>query len=129
MAHEDTNRSTSAILFSGLCGRCPRCAEGRIFDGFLAIVDKCPVCGLGFSGHDAGDAPAVFGIFILGFGIVGVAGMVEYLLEPPLWLHAIVWIPLTLVGTLVVLRPLKGLTIATQYRFRSVDEPERPGAT
>ena len=30
-------------------------------------------------------------------------------------------------GTLALLRPLKGLTIAIQYRTRAVDEPEQLG--
>jgi uncharacterized protein (DUF983 family) len=28
---------------------------------------------------------------------------------------------------LALLRPLKGLTVALQYRYRAVDEPERLG--
>jgi uncharacterized protein (DUF983 family) len=84
---------------------------------------------LSFRGHDAGDGPAVFVIFILGFAVVGLAGVVEYLFRPPLWLHAVLWLPATIAGTLVLLRPLKGLTVALQYRFRSVEEAERPGAT
>jgi uncharacterized protein (DUF983 family) len=126
---EETNRSTAAILMAGLRGRCPRCGRGALFNGLLTVAERCPDCSLSFAGHDAGDAPAVAGIFILGFGICGLAGLVEYFFEPPLWLHAILWIPLTALGALALLRPLKGLTIALQYRFRTVDQPERPGAT
>jgi uncharacterized protein (DUF983 family) len=100
-----------------------------LFDGILQVAPRCSVCGLDFSGHDAGDGPAVFVIFILGFGIVGLAAAVEYAFEPPLWLHIIAWLPLTLGLSVLLLRPLKGLTIATQYRFRAVDEPEQPGGT
>ena len=121
--------STARVLLNGLNGRCPRCGRGALFDGFLTVTRRCDVCGLEFSGHDAGDAPAVAGIFILGFGIVGLAGLVEVMLAPPLWLHAIVWIPATVVGSVLLLRPLKGLTIATQFRFRAVDEPEQLGGT
>lgn len=122
-------RGTAAILCSGLAGRCPRCGEGPLFDGYLTVTGKCSSCGLGFSGHDAGDGPAVFAIFILGFGVVGLAVLLEWLAGPPLWVHALIWTVVTLGGTLALLRPLKGLTIAAQYRYRSVEEPERPGAT
>ena len=126
---EGESPSNLQILFNGTCGRCPRCGEGRLFDSFLQVAERCEVCGLNFSGHDAGDAPALAGIFILGFVITGLAWGLERWLEPPLWLHAVLWIPLTVTGTVVLLKPLKGLTIAIQYRVRSVEEAGRPGGT
>lgn len=120
---------TLAILGNGLRGRCPRCGRGALFVGLLTVAPACAVCHLGFEGHDAGDGPAVFGIFILGFLVVGLAFVLETAVEPPLWVHAAVWAPVTIGLSVGLLRPLKGLTIAAQYRFRSVEEPERPGAT
>ena len=93
------------------------------------MAGGCSVCGLEFGGHDSGDGPAVAVIFVLGFGVVGLAGLLEWLVGPPLWLHAVVWIPVTVIGAIVLLRPLKGLTIGIQYQVRAVDEPERPGGT
>ena len=108
-------------------GRCPRRGRGKLFQGFLKVTDRCAVCGLRFVGHDAGDGPAVAGTFILGFAIVGLALLLEIAVAPPLWVHAALWLPATLIGTVAVLRPLKGATVALQHRFRSVEEPERPG--
>ena len=121
--------STFESLAYGMRGRCPRCGRGPLFTGLLTVNSECSVCHLSFAGHDAGDAPAVFGIFILGFLIVGLALALELLLAPPLWVHALLWAPITLIGTIALLRPLRGMTIAVQYRYRSVEEPERPGAT
>jgi len=123
------DRTTAAILGLGLRGRCPNCGRGSLFKGLLDISDQCEVCGLSFGGHDAGDAPAVGGIFILGFIIVGLAWGFEYYFSPPLWLHAVIWIPLTLAGTVALLRPLKGMTVAMQYKFRAFDVgPNAPAA-
>ncbi|HYN38235.1 MAG TPA: DUF983 domain-containing protein, partial [Rhodospirillales bacterium] len=63
------------------------------------------------------------------FGVVGLAGLVEYLYAPPLWLHVVIWTPVIAGLGLLLLRPLKGLTVAIQYRYRSTDEAERPGGT
>ena len=121
--------STAAMLLAGARGRCPRCGRGALFVGFLTVAERCPVCGLSLVGHDAGDGPAVFGIFILGFVVVGLAVWLEMVAAPPLWVHALLWIPVTIAGAIALLRPLKGMTIAAQYRYRSVEEREQPGAT
>jgi uncharacterized protein (DUF983 family) len=70
----------------------------------LTAAERCPVCGLGFGGHDAGDGPAVFGIFIPAFGMVGIAGYVEYLFSPLMWLHMVLRVPLIVGGGLLLQR-------------------------
>lgn len=106
---------------AGLSGRCPRCGEGRLFRGFLAVGDRCGNCGLDCSFADAGDGPAVFVILIIGFVVVGLALWMEVSLNPPLWLHFMLWIPLTLVLSLVALRLIKGLLIVLQYHNKAAE--------
>ena len=106
---------------AGLSGRCPRCGEGRPFRGFLSVGDRCGNCGLDYSFADAGDGPAVFVILIIGFVVVGLALWMEVSLNPPLWLHFMLWIPLTLVLSLVALRLIKGLLIVLQYRNNAAE--------
>lgn len=103
-------------LRTGLRGRCPRCGQGRLFDGFLTVRPQCGNCGLAFDFADSGDGPAVFIIMLVGFVVVGLALVVEVAFQPPIWLHMALWLPLTLVLGLGMLRPLKGLMIAQQYR-------------
>jgi uncharacterized protein (DUF983 family) len=103
----------------GLGCRCPRCGEGRLFAGFLTLAPRCSVCGLEFDFADAGDGPAVFVMLIVGFIVVGAALVVEIKYEPPIWLHMVLWIPLLLALSLGMVRPLKGLMIALQYRNKA----------
>jgi uncharacterized protein (DUF983 family) len=111
---------------AGVLCRCPRCGEGRVFRGFLTVADKCDVCGLPISRHDAGDGPAVFVILILGFLVVGLAILVEATMAPPLWVHMVIWPPFILIVAIAMLRPLKATLLALQYRHRpeTIDEPE-----
>jgi uncharacterized protein (DUF983 family) len=102
-----------------LC-RCPRCGEGRLFTGLLTVRPACPVCGLDLSAEDAGDGPAVFVIFLLGFIVVGLAALVEIRFGPPIWVHLLLWTPLIVVGAIAMLRPLKAGLIALQYRHREL---------
>ena len=37
-------------------------------------------------------------------------------------MHALAWTPTVIGGAIGMLRPLKGMTVALQYRFRSLDE-------
>ena len=60
-------------------------------------------------------------ILIAGFIVVGCALIVEFMYEPPLWLHALLWLPLILVTTLLPLRPMKGLLIALQYHHTAAE--------
>jgi uncharacterized protein (DUF983 family) len=105
----------------GLRGRCPRCGEGRLFHGFLALRPACERCGLDYGFADAGDGPAVFVILIGGFIVVFAALMTEVVYQPPYWVHAALWLPLILVVTLVPLRLVKGLLIALQYHHKAAE--------
>jgi uncharacterized protein (DUF983 family) len=102
---------------------CPRCGRGRIFSGLLTVRSCCPVCGLDLTAQDAGDGPAVFVILILGGIVVALAIVVEIAFEPPLWLHMLLWTPITLVGSILMLRFLKAGLIALQYRVYAMGSP------
>lgn len=104
---------------TGLKGRCPRCGEGRLFNGFLSTAPRCESCGLDLSFADSGDGPAVFIILIVGFIIVAGALVTEVKYQPPYWVHAVIWLPLTAILSLGLLRPAKGLMIALQYRNKA----------
>ena len=114
-----------SIFAAGVKGRCPRCGKGRLFNGYVAVAASCPACGLDYGFADAGDGPAVFVSLVGGFLVLGVALAVEIAYEPPMWVHAAVFLPLTLIVCLGLLRPFKGLLIALQYRTKA--EPGRLG--
>ena len=105
----------------GLRGRCPRCGEGRLFQGFLSLRPTCERCGLDYSFADAGDGPAIFVILIGGFIVVFAALITEIVYQPPYWVHAALWLPLILLVTLAPLRLIKGLLIALQYHHKAAE--------
>ena len=108
-------------LRAGITGRCPRCGTGRLLSGFLRLAEGCDRCGLDYRFADAGDGPAVFVILIIGFIIVGLALWLEVSTGAPLWLHAVLWVPLTLALSLAALRLIKGQLIALQYRNKAAE--------
>ena len=108
-----------SALSTGLAGRCPRCGEGSMFQGFLNIAPRCDACGLDYGFADSGDGPAVFVTLIAGFLVLGAALAVDVAYEPPIWVYIVIFLPLTLLVCLGLLRPLKGLLIASQYKNKA----------
>jgi uncharacterized protein (DUF983 family) len=115
----DFDRSPPPPIPTGLRGHCPRCGRGHLFDGYLALRPACERCGLDYSFADSADGPAFFVMSIVGILIVGLALWVEFAYEPPLWVHLSLWLPLSVVLCLGMVRPLKGMMIALQYSHRA----------
>ena len=90
-----------------------------MFDGVLNIKESCPACGLDYDFVDSADGPAVFATFFVGVVVAGLALVVEFSYEPPVWLHVVLWPPLIVLLSLGTLRPLKGLLIALQYAHKA----------
>ena len=105
----------------GMKGRCPRCGQGRLFKGYLATAERCGVCGLDYSFVDSGDGPAVLVMLLIGFIVVGGALWMEVNINPPLWVHFMLWIPLAIVLCLFALRWMKGVLIALQYKHKAAE--------
>ena len=89
--------------------------------GFLTPAKHCSTCGLDYSFIDTGEGPAVLVMLLIGFIVVGLALWMEVTLDPPLWLHFILWIPLALVLCLTALRWMKGILIALQYKHKAAE--------
>ena len=116
-----TQSSAPLPIARGLRGRGPRCGEGRLYQGFLTVRPRCEACDLDNSFADAGDGPAIFVMFIAGFIVVFAALITEVVYQPPFWLHAMLWLPLILLVTLLPLRAMKGLLIALQYHHKAAE--------
>ena len=103
-----------AIKF-GFFGRCPHCGEGKLFRAFVKPVDKCAVCGEEMFHHRADDLPAYLVIAIVGHIVVAGFMAIEMTTFWPMWLHLVVWIPLTIILALALLQPIKGAVIGLQW--------------
>ncbi|MGR9448206.1 DUF983 domain-containing protein [Rhizobium leguminosarum] len=104
---------------TGIKGCCPRCGQGQLFDGLLGLKPRCASCGLDYSFADSGDGPAVFVILIVGFIIIGMVLWLQVNYGPPIWVHILLFAPLTIVLSLLTLRWFKGILIAVQYRHNA----------
>ncbi len=104
---------------AGLGGKCPRCGQGALFDGYLKIREQCPNCGLDYSKADAGDGPAVFVIFIVGFAAVALAFVARFVFFAPIAVAFLISGCFAVLVILLLLRPMKATLVALQYRHKA----------
>jgi uncharacterized protein (DUF983 family) len=104
-------------LRRGLTRRCPACGSRGIFAGYLKTATACPGCALPVGEYRADDAPPYFTIFIVGHVVIPAVLAVEQHWHPPAWLHVALWVPATLLLTLLLLPLVKGAVIGVQWAF------------
>jgi uncharacterized protein (DUF983 family) len=111
-------RDVWTAIKRGFRGRCPRCGEGKLFRAFLKVDNNCSVCDLDFTPHRADDLPAYLVIVIVGHIVVPTALMIETNYSPPVGLQLAIYLPFTLVASLLLLQPVKGAVVGMQWALR-----------
>jgi uncharacterized protein (DUF983 family) len=102
-------------LRSGLLCRCPRCGEGKLYDGFLKLAKRCDRCDLDYGFADPADGPAFFVMTGVGILVIAVWAWAVVAHQPPLWVQFATVFPALLAGCLGSLRPVKAWLVAEQY--------------
>lgn len=106
---------------AALFGLCPQCGAQTLFDGPVRFASRCRVCGLDFDSYNVGDGPAAFLTMIIGALIVVAAILVDFAFEPPLWVHAILWVPITAAAVVYGLRIAKAALIASEHQRQAAE--------
>ncbi|NGN41185.1 DUF983 domain-containing protein [Mesorhizobium sp. CGMCC 1.15528] len=106
---------------TGILGLCPRCQKGHLFQGFVKLAPRCEVCGLDYSFADPADGPAFFSMTIVAVPALLFALWLQLTYEPPILVHLLTTLPLTLLACTALLRPLKGWLVCSQF-FHKAEE-------
>ncbi len=100
----------------GMRGLCPRCGARTLFAGPVRFAERCRSCGLDLSAFNVGDGPAAFVTALAGGVVVVLAVTLELAASPPVWLHIVLWGPLTFLLVVGGLRVTKGWLLASEHR-------------
>src|SRR6478736_2998738 len=111
-------RDVWAAMRRGFRGRCPRCGEGKLFRAFLKTANNCSKCGLDFTPHRADDLPAYLVIIIVGHIVVPSVLWIETNYALTMALQLSIYLPFTLVASLLLLQPVKGAVVGVQWALR-----------
>jgi uncharacterized protein (DUF983 family) len=103
--------------------RCPRCYEGAVFGGLLAMREECPACGLRFGREPGYFTGAMYISYTLGLFAAIPVMVVLLVIATPVWL--VIAAPAAL---LLVLAPLtfRYSRVIWMHLDRGFD-PEPPG--
>lgn len=113
-AQSSPRRLQPALLRGAAC-RCPACGKGRLFASYLKVASECRHCGEALHHQRADDAPAYFTMLIVAHLVVGGVLSLEQAVAPPTWVHLAIWLPMTLLMSLVLLPVVKGMLVALQW--------------
>ena len=112
---EKPRRPVLQSMMRGAFNRCMNCVHGRLFDGFLQTRHACDKCGEEFHHHRADDAPPYFTITIVGHIVIPALLIVEVMWRPAIWIHMSIWLPLTILLSFALMRPIKGALVGLQW--------------
>jgi uncharacterized protein (DUF983 family) len=120
-------RPVFPAIRKGLRKRCPNCGKGRMFASYLKVNSECPACGEDLSHQRADDAPPYLTIVVVGHIIVPLILFVETRWHLSTVLHLSIWLPLTLLLSLLLLPMMKGAVVGLQWamRMHGFDETDR----
>ena len=108
-------RPVATAMWNGSRGKCPNCGEGRLFSSFVKVAERCEHCGEDMHHHRADDLPAYLVIAIVGHVVIGAFMGVEATITLSIWQHIFIWVPLTILASLALLRPIKGAVVGLQW--------------
>lgn len=112
-----------------LHGLCPRCGARTLFAGLTGFAGRCAACDLDFDAFNVGDGPAAFLTLIIGTIVMIGAVTLTLTIGPPIWVHLLLWTPLTAIGVVGALRLSKGALVSLEYRNHAREgriTPPRP---
>ena len=116
MTDTENKKGQPDVLPAALFGLCPHCGQKTLFANLTKFSDKCRSCGLDFSQYNVGDGPAAFLTLIVGAIVLGLALAVEANFHPPIWVHILLWVPLTVGAVVGSLRISKALLLILEHR-------------
>ncbi len=117
MKQDETKVLTA--LIRGFFRKCPRCGEGRLFEGYLTPKKECNVCQLEFESLRADDGPAYITMGLVCLFVVPFFFIFQARYDPSMGLALFISIPLT-IGIILGLLPLiKGAFMAALWKSKA----------
>ncbi|WP_176592071.1 DUF983 domain-containing protein [Sphingobium sp. EM0848] len=119
LSTDPVSGASQPLLMAAARGACPQCGAATMFVGPVRFAPSCRACGLDLGQFNVGDGPAAFLTLIVGAVMVALALTLELKVHPPLWLHILLWTPLTVLAVVGSLRVAKAMLLILEYRNKA----------
>lgn len=116
--------TTFTSIKRGLRHRCPGCGTGPLFRRYLKLVAACAVCGEPLAQLRADDFPPYLTILIVGHLVVPMMLLCERV-GASATLQVVLWVPTTLLLTLLLLPRCKGAIVGLMWSLRMSEQGRR----
>ena len=110
------------MMARGSVGRCPVCGQAPIYAGYLRVVERCAACAAPLGAVRADDAPPYFTIFITAHLIIALVVVTGQRTNLAVWTMIALFLPLTVVIAMLLLRPIKGATVGVMLKLGLIGE-------
>lgn len=112
------DRPLGPALRHGWAKRCPRCGQGRLFEGYLKVTRACPSCGEDLTPQRADDGPAYLTILLVGHIIAVLMHFGWSIFRPEPLVFASTLTVIAVAMSLWLLPRIKGGIVAFQWSRR-----------
>ena len=110
---ESTRVRWRRVIWRGLCRRCPRCGDGRLFKAWYTLEERCDACDLEYESRD-GDTWAF--MYVTTAGLTGFIIVGMLLLRPPSVFVGRLVVAMTAIVLIFMTLPYrKGVAIAIHF--------------
>ncbi|HQN55259.1 MAG TPA: DUF983 domain-containing protein [Novosphingobium sp.] len=119
------SKGQPGLAEAALFGLCPQCGAKTLFAGYAKFAPRCRACGLDNAQFNVGDGPAAFLTMVIGAVVVGLALWTEFRFHPPVWVHALLWIPMVFGSTLWGLRVTKAALLTAEFQRKAREATDK----
>jgi len=111
--------SHANLAKAAIQGRCPKCGARTLFEAPAMVAETCSACGLELGELEPSGRflPLLLTVWVVAI-LICAAFLLENSVRPPFWVHAALWMPLTLGLELFVLRFFKTSGVHRAYEKR-----------
>ncbi len=119
----ETSQGQPGLIQAALFGLCPHCGAPTLFEAPAQIADRCRACGEDLAKLERGGRLAGILTLLIAGLLIGAAIALDIYVRPPIWVHVVLWVPLTIGSVLGALRLFKAASVYRTYLLASEPDP------